>query len=94
MSTAMIRSRTTILLLLAGLLCPATAPRKLRRGGDRRPVAPKRKVSGGKGSDVFTRTLRKGDRGSDVKTLQTWLSDVGYPLPNTGYFGPMTQHAV
>jgi peptidoglycan hydrolase-like protein with peptidoglycan-binding domain len=45
-------------------------------------------------SSVFTRTLRKGDRGADVKTLQTWLSDIGYTVPPTGYFGSMTRSAV
>jgi peptidoglycan hydrolase-like protein with peptidoglycan-binding domain len=45
-------------------------------------------------SSVFTRTLRKGDRGADVKTLQTWLSDVGYTVPATGFFGAMTKAAV
>jgi murein DD-endopeptidase MepM/ murein hydrolase activator NlpD len=29
-----------------------------------------------------------------VRTLQNWLGDVGYPVPPTGYFGPMTQQAV
>jgi peptidoglycan hydrolase-like protein with peptidoglycan-binding domain len=43
---------------------------------------------------VFTRTLRKGESGADVRTLQTWLSDVGYTLPPTGYFGSMTRAAV
>jgi murein DD-endopeptidase MepM/ murein hydrolase activator NlpD len=43
---------------------------------------------------VFGRTLRKGQRGVDVTTLQTWLTDLGYPVPETGYFGPMTKHAV
>jgi peptidoglycan hydrolase-like protein with peptidoglycan-binding domain len=43
---------------------------------------------------VFTRTLRKGDSGADVKTLQTWLTDVGYTVPATGYFGSMTKAAV
>jgi peptidoglycan hydrolase-like protein with peptidoglycan-binding domain len=42
----------------------------------------------------FTRTLRRGQRGQDVKTLQTWLNAVGYQLPDTGFFGPMTQTAV
>jgi len=43
---------------------------------------------------VFTRTLRRGQRGSDVKTLQTWLTDVGDTVPETGYFGSMTKAAV
>ncbi len=43
---------------------------------------------------TFGRTLRKGQTGQDVKTLQTWLSDVGYYVPSTGYFGSMTQSAV
>lgn len=42
----------------------------------------------------FSRTLRRGDRGRDVKTLQQWLTDVGYALPATGFFGPSTQAAV
>jgi peptidoglycan hydrolase-like protein with peptidoglycan-binding domain len=43
---------------------------------------------------VFTRTLRRGKSGADVKTLQTWLTDVGYTVPATGYFGSMTRAAV
>ena len=43
------------------------------------------------GAQVFTRTLRRGDRGDDVKTLQTWLSDLGYTVAETGYFGVATQ---
>jgi murein DD-endopeptidase MepM/ murein hydrolase activator NlpD len=45
-------------------------------------------------SSVFTRTLRKGDSGADVKTLQIWLSDIGYTVPATGFFGAMTKAAV
>lgn len=45
-------------------------------------------------SSVFTRTLRKGDSGADVQTLQTWLTEVGYKVPATGYFGSMTKAAV
>jgi peptidoglycan hydrolase-like protein with peptidoglycan-binding domain len=43
---------------------------------------------------VFSRALRKGERGADVRTLQTWLSDVGFTVPETGYFGGMTKRAV
>lgn len=50
------------------------------------------KVSSNAG--VFTRTLRKGQHGTDVSTLQSWLSDVGYQVPATGYFGSMTKTAV
>jgi len=45
-------------------------------------------------SPVFSRTLRAGQRGNDVKTLQTWLDDVGYLVPETGYFGVPTKVAV
>ncbi len=43
---------------------------------------------------VFARTLRAGESGSDVTTLQVWLSDVGYQVPATGYFGTQTKSAV
>ncbi len=43
---------------------------------------------------VFTRTLRKGQSGTDIEMLQTWLSDVGYQVPATGYFGTVTKSAV
>jgi murein DD-endopeptidase MepM/ murein hydrolase activator NlpD len=42
----------------------------------------------------FSRTLRQGVRGQDVKTLQTWLSELGYPVSQTGYFGSATKAAV
>lgn len=45
-------------------------------------------------SKVFTRTLHVGNKGVDVKTLQAWLSQVGFSVPQTGFFGSMTQHAV
>jgi peptidoglycan hydrolase-like protein with peptidoglycan-binding domain len=43
---------------------------------------------------VFARTLRMGCHGNDVTTLQTWLSDVGYVVPVTGHFDPVTKLAV
>ena len=46
------------------------------------------------GPAVFSRTLRVGQRGVDVRTLQTWLTTVGYVVPQTGYFGSMTRRAV
>jgi peptidoglycan hydrolase-like protein with peptidoglycan-binding domain len=45
-------------------------------------------------NSVFTRTLRKGQRGVDVRTLQSWLTEVGFAVPQTGYFGSMTKSAV
>jgi len=51
-------------------------------------------VSNPTSAAVFTRTLRRNDRGTDVKTLQTWLTDVGYSVPATGFFGSMTKAAV
>jgi murein DD-endopeptidase MepM/ murein hydrolase activator NlpD len=43
---------------------------------------------------VFSRSLRVGNRGADVKTLQTWLTDIGYSVPVTGFFGSMTKASV
>jgi peptidoglycan hydrolase-like protein with peptidoglycan-binding domain len=91
-------ARLTLVLLVALLVAAANA------------VAHASHISGGAGvigpsaatgivnptasGSVFTRTLRQGDHGSDVKTLQTWLSDVGDTVPETGYFGPLTKAAV
>jgi hypothetical protein len=43
---------------------------------------------------VFTRTLRVGQSGADVRTLQIWLSQVGYYVTATGHFGATTKAAV
>ena len=58
------------------------------------PGTPKGIVDAPAHAAVFTRTLRVGNRGTDVKTLQGWLSDVGFSVPQTGYFGSMTRTAV
>ncbi|HEY3727538.1 MAG TPA: peptidoglycan-binding protein [Solirubrobacteraceae bacterium] len=48
-------------------------------------------VSTADSTAVFGRTLRKGQRGADVTTLQTWLSDVGFKVSATGFFGNTTK---
>ena len=58
------------------------------------PQASRGMVQASAATAVFTRTLRKGESGADVKTLQTWLTDVGYSVPSTGYFGSITRAAV
>ncbi len=35
-----------------------------------------------------------GQSGADIKTLQTWLADLGYRVPATGYFGAATKSVV
>jgi peptidoglycan hydrolase-like protein with peptidoglycan-binding domain len=58
------------------------------------PQAPSGILNVGTTTPVFTRKLRTGERGADVQTLQTWLGEVGYSVPITGYFGVMTKGAV
>jgi hypothetical protein len=43
---------------------------------------------------VFARTLRMGQSGADVRTLQTWLTEVGYRVTATGHFTSTTKAAV
>lgn len=38
--------------------------------------------------------MREGERGADVKKLQTELTQVGYAVPSTGYFGSLTRTEV
>jgi peptidoglycan hydrolase-like protein with peptidoglycan-binding domain len=91
----MTRTRRLATLLLLGILVPAV-PAWAAGGGA--GIAPPQTPHGfDKGAVVystFTRTLRVGERGQDVKTLQTWLSELGYTVPETGVFGPMTKVAV
>lgn len=75
------------------VLAPATSAWGASSGGAM--VAPPQSPHGFDSQAVvystFPRTLRRGQTGQDVKTLQTWLSEVGYNVPETGYFGSMTQ---
>jgi peptidoglycan hydrolase-like protein with peptidoglycan-binding domain len=89
------RWRTACLVVLAGVMLPAAAASATSGGAAMvSQSAPRGIVTVGPTSSVFTRMLRKGDRGADVTTLQSWLNDIGYKLPDTGYFGSMTKGAV
>jgi murein DD-endopeptidase MepM/ murein hydrolase activator NlpD len=88
-------SRAAMMVLIC-LLVPASGAWAASSGGAAMvgPSSPHGIATGGHPSKVFSRGLRQGDRGADVKTLQTWLSDVGYSVPSTGYFGSITKAAV
>lgn len=89
------RGRRITLLLAVALLMPASSALAVSGGAALvQAHNPRGIVRAKNSSPVFARTLRKGSAGSDVKTLQTWLTDVGYGVPTTGYFGAMTQSAV
>jgi peptidoglycan hydrolase-like protein with peptidoglycan-binding domain len=91
----MTRFRRFALLFAIGLLAPAGVAGASSGGaGLVGPGTTRGLVSTSGVSSVFTRTLRKGQRGVDVRTLQAWLTDVGYGVPATGYFGSMTKTAV
>jgi peptidoglycan hydrolase-like protein with peptidoglycan-binding domain len=92
---AMERARRLSLLLAACLMGSAATAAASTGGGGLIPAKSVRGiVTAHSSTTIFGRTLRKGQSGADIKTLQTWLTDVGFSLPNTGYFGPMTQQAV
>ncbi len=86
--------RLVILMLLVTLVPAAVAAANSGGAGLVGPASPSGIVDPSHGSQVFARVLRKGDRGVDVKTLQSWLTDVGYAVPETGLFGSMTKGAV
>jgi peptidoglycan hydrolase-like protein with peptidoglycan-binding domain len=93
--SAMRRACRITVLLCIGLVLPAAGASASSGGAALvAPQQPRGIVTAHTAASVFTRVLRKGVSGADVRTLQTWLSDVGYAVPSTGYFGSMTQRAV
>ena len=80
--------------MLLGLVASSSAAPASGGAGLVTPAAPRGIVTPTAAGPVFSRTLHVGNRGGDVKTLQAWLSDVGFSVPQTGFFGPMTRHAV
>ena len=87
--------RVLIVVLLASAVGPGAAAASSTGGGALVPPEGQHGiVSSPMSAPVFTRTLRRNKRGADVKALQTWLTDIGYSLPATGFFGPMTTAAV
>jgi murein DD-endopeptidase MepM/ murein hydrolase activator NlpD len=87
--------RRFALVFALGLLAPAGVAAASSGGaGLVGPGTTRGLVSTSGVSSVFTRTLRKGQHGVDIRTLQSWLTDVGYGVPATGYFGTMTKTAV
>jgi peptidoglycan hydrolase-like protein with peptidoglycan-binding domain len=92
---AMKRTRGVGLALLGALWCCSSALASSGGAAPAREPAHHTLVAGtSSAAAVFARTLRKGQSGTDIKTLQKWLSDVGYQVPATGYFGTITRAAV
>jgi peptidoglycan hydrolase-like protein with peptidoglycan-binding domain len=90
--------RASALAAVLGSAVLAGAPAALANSSGGAAMVPQRQSSGivkaSASASVFSRTLRRGDQGDDVKTLQTWLTEVGYPVSIDGDFGPLTQAAV
>jgi len=82
------------LALIAGATSAGAASKSSGGASMVQASAPTGIVNPTSSTSVFNRTLRQGNRGADVKTLQTWLTDVGDKVPETGFFGPMTKAAV
>ncbi|HWF34899.1 MAG TPA: peptidoglycan-binding protein [Solirubrobacteraceae bacterium] len=80
--------------LLVLLVASAAADAASGGAGLVMPAKPHGMVIRSGGGTVFSRALHVGSRGVDVKTLQAWLTDVGFAVPQTGFFGPMTRSAV
>ena len=89
------RVRRLIVLIALGTLVPVGTAWGYSGGAGLVTAKPTHGIVTGRSSEsVFGRTLRKGQSGADVKTLQTWLADVGYFVPQTGFFGAATQQEV
>ncbi len=88
------RWRVACVLMIIGLSVPAAAWAASGGAALVGPRNPTGIVKASASASVFTRMLRKGEQGADVKTLQTWLTDIGYAVPETGYFGTITKGAV
>ena len=82
------------LILVGALWCCSSALASSGGAGVTGRRAADKVVARRSAATVFPHTLRKGQSGADVKTLQTWLSEVGYKVPATGYFGSITKSAV
>lgn len=92
---AMARVRRLTAVLVLGLLAPSATAWGASGGvGIAPPQSPRGFDTSAVAYSTFTRTLRRGQTGQDVKTLQTWLSELGYGVSLTGFFGPATQQAV
>jgi peptidoglycan hydrolase-like protein with peptidoglycan-binding domain len=83
-----------VLVVLAALLAPAASAWATSGGAALVTQHQARGIVHARGATVFGRTLRTGQSGADIKTLQTWLTDVGYSVPQTGYFGSLTKQEV
>jgi peptidoglycan hydrolase-like protein with peptidoglycan-binding domain len=84
------------LLILVMLVPVATATASSSSGGSAlvTKASPRGIVKATSTAAVFTRVLRRGQRGVDVRTLQGWLTDLGFKVPATGYFGSITKSKV
>jgi peptidoglycan hydrolase-like protein with peptidoglycan-binding domain len=88
------RSACCCLVLVTALCCCADALASSGGAALAGPRVPARNSHGGSSASVFARTLRMGQTGADVRTLQRWLSQVGYPVSATSHFGASTKAAV
>jgi peptidoglycan hydrolase-like protein with peptidoglycan-binding domain len=87
--------RRLLILILAAMATVVAAASASSGGvGLVSPTNPSGIVSNPGSTTVFSRTLRRGVRGDDVQTLQSWLTDVGFKVSETGYFNLTTKQAV